>query len=67
MEIPELIGPGFINYHFQEEIGESGIAFNYKLLTGPSTTRNAIRLLQQAGYPTEIIEAAERRIQSLSG
>jgi hypothetical protein len=65
LEITGLVGPGFINYHFQEEIGESGIAFNYKLLTGPSTTRNAIKLLQYVGYPQEIVEAAERRIRSL--
>ncbi len=64
IEITQLIGPGFINYHFQEEVGESGISFNYKLLIGPSKARNAIRLLQHAGYPTAIIEAAERRIQT---
>jgi len=66
LEITELIGPGFANYHFREEIGEEGIAFNYKLLSGPSTTRNAIKLLRHVGYPQEIVEAAEKRLESLA-
>lgn len=53
-----------MNYHFQEEVRESGLSFNSGLLIGPSKERNARRLPPYAGYPPEIIEAAERRIQA---
>jgi len=66
LEITELVGFGFSNFHFQEKIEEEGIAFNYKLMDGPSTTRNAIKLLSLAGYPPEIVEAAEKRVRSLN-
>ena len=34
-----------------------------ELLEGPSTTRNAIKLLRHVGYPQEIADAADSRIQ----
>jgi DNA mismatch repair ATPase MutS len=58
----------YVNYHFSETITEEGIAFNYKLLEGPSTTRNAIKLLRHVGYPDEITDAADARVgKSKSG
>lgn len=66
LELTESVGASFANYHFKEEIGENGIEFNYALLAGPSTTRNAIKLLSQLGYPSEIVKAAEKRVRSLA-
>jgi len=63
LELTQLITDFYINYHFQEEIGEHGILFNYQLYEGPAETRNAIKLLRHVGYPEEITEAAERRIR----
>ena len=63
LELTRLVTEFYINYHFQEEIGEQGILFNYRLREGPAETRNAIRLLRYVGYPEEIIEAAEQRIR----
>jgi len=60
VEISELIGSEFANVHFQEEVGENGLEFSYKLREGPSYARNAIRLLRHVGYPDEVVEAAER-------
>ncbi len=37
------------NYHFQEYYKDGGIYFDYKLRPGPSTTRNALYLMQLAG------------------
>jgi len=65
LEITERIGCGYSNFHFEEKVGDDGLVFNYKLLPGSSTTRNAIQLLRYVGYPPEIIEAAERRVHSL--
>ena len=58
-ELTELLGDDYLNYHFSEEIGEEDIAFSYKILEGPATSQNAVKLLEFAGFPEEIIEAAQ--------
>jgi len=63
LELTRLLTDFYTNYHFQEEIGEQGIFFNYQMRQGPAETRNAIKLLRHVGYPEEITEAAERRIR----
>jgi len=63
LELTRLIADAYVNYHFQEEIGEHGLIFNYKLREGPSETRNAIKLLRYVGYPERITAAAEQRIR----
>ena len=54
----------FDNYHFEEEIKDGDVTFQYKLLAGKATTRNAIKLLSILGYPDEIIESATDMAQS---
>lgn len=63
LELTRLVADVYVNYHFQEEIGEHGLIFNYQLRKGPSETRNAIKLLRHVGYPEEITGAAEQRIR----
>lgn len=63
LELTRLVADAYANYHFQEEIGEHGLIFNYQLHQGPSETRNAIKLLRHVGYPEEITGAAEQRIR----
>jgi hypothetical protein len=65
LELTRLVADAYVNYHFQEEIGEHGLLFNYQLREGPSETRNAIKLLRHVGYPEEITEAAEQRIHGI--
>ncbi|MDO5573042.1 MAG: hypothetical protein Q4G60_03575 [bacterium] len=60
IELTQLLEQQYSNYHFQEEIEENDIHFNYQLFQGRATTRNAIKLLSVIGYDSEIIEAAER-------
>ena len=57
-ELTELMGDAYANYHFSEEIGTEDITFSYKLLPGPATSHNAVKLLEFAGFPKEIITAA---------
>ncbi len=40
--------------------------FDYKLYHGPTTTRNAILLLERMGYPEEIIRMAGRYVNSIN-
>lgn len=42
-----------------EEVGENDIEFSYKIMKGPATSQNAVKLLEFAGFPEEIIEAAQ--------
>ena len=44
-----------------EEIGEDDIVFSYKIMAGPATSQNAVKLLEFAGFPEEIIRAAENK------
>ena len=48
----------FRSYHFEEDVRDGDVYFNYKLQAGKATTRNAIRLLELIGYDNEIIERA---------
>lgn len=61
-EMAEQI-PTVSNHHFKEELSESDIAFDYKIRPGPTTTRNALRVLQKEGYPASVIEKAEKWLQ----
>ncbi len=63
LEITELVESSYSNFHFLEKITEEGISFDYKLMKGPSTSRNAIKLLRHVGYQNEIADASDSRIQ----
>ena len=58
-ELTELLKGDYLNFHFSEEIGEDDIVFSYKIMDGPATSQNAVKLLEFAGFPEEIIRAAE--------
>jgi len=58
IEMTELLKQEYENYHFEEDIREGDVFFNYKLLSGKATTRNAIKLLQIMGYDEAIIQKA---------
>lgn len=58
LELSHILESGYDNYHFEEEISDDDIQFNYLLKPGRTNTRNAIRLLELMGYDTELIEAA---------
>ncbi len=63
IEMTELLKQDYVNYHFEEDIREGDVFFNYKLLPGKATTRNAIKLLQIMGYDEKIIEKATRQAE----
>lgn len=61
MELTELLGDKYINYHFSEMLDGDDVKFSYKLLDGPADSRNAIRLLRALGYDPGIADRAEAR------
>ena len=60
VELTSLLRGKYDNYHFQEEVTDDEVVFDFKLYTGPAKTRNAIKLLKNIGYDSTIINAAER-------
>lgn len=61
IELTSLLENDYYNYHFEETVENGDVLFNYKLLTGKATSRNAIKLLGIMGYDEEIIKRAEKQ------
>ena len=63
LELTTMVTDSFDNYHFQEDIKENDIEFDYILRKGPTTSRNAIAILRYLGYPKEIHEKADKSVE----
>lgn len=63
VELTELLQEEFENYHFEEDVRDGDISFNYRLQAGKASSRNAIRLLELMGYDREIIAQATRQAE----
>lgn len=63
IELTHLLEKAYDNYHFEEEVIDDDIVFNYRLLEGRAATRNAIKLLGVMGYDETIIQKAEMLAQ----
>lgn len=63
VELTHLLEQEYDNYHFQEEVKDNDILFNYLLYPGRATSRNAIKLLSIMGYDQAIISRAEESAQ----
>lgn len=59
IELTELLAKYYENYHFEEEIKDGDVLFNYRLMEGKATSRNAIKLLSVMGYDSELVRDAE--------
>lgn len=60
IELSYILSKKYENYHFEEEIQDDQVVFNYLLQRGRTTTRNAIRLLGVLGYDDGIVREAAR-------
>lgn len=63
IELAQILGDSVENYHFQEYFDDATIKFDYKIYSGKSNTRNAIKLLKYLGYSEIIVSHAEQRAQ----
>lgn len=61
IELTYLLEDVFENYHFEEDIKDKDILFNYQLKRGKATGRNAIKLLEIMGYENSIITKARKQ------
>ena len=60
-ELTYILENEFHNYHFQEEIVDNDVIFDYRLYKGRAVSKNAIQLLGIIGYDRNIIDAAMKR------
>lgn len=63
MELTHTLERDFENYHFQEQMGEGDITFDYLLRHGRSNTRNALKLLEFIGFDEELVGRARSQIE----
>lgn len=61
IELTDTMAKLYNNYHFDEEIKDDDILFNYLLKEGKATSRNAIKLLSIMGFDEEIVDNADAR------
>jgi hypothetical protein len=64
-ELVDLVKDRYAAYHFGDAIGPNGLMFDYHLLSGPATARNAITLLQLQGAPESLVNRALGRAAAL--
>jgi hypothetical protein len=65
IELIELLGTRYDSYHFRELISGDELRFDYLIQSGPTTTRNAIALLELMRFPQEIIDDALRIVNTV--
>ncbi|WFR54783.1 hypothetical protein QA584_14265 [Anaerocolumna sp. AGMB13025] len=58
IELTHILESFYSNYHFQEQIVEDNVLFDYKLFEGRAISKNAIKLLGVMGYSEDIIGRA---------
>jgi MutS domain V len=58
LEVLGLLGGAYTPHHFREQITDSVLTFDYLLQPGPSSTRNAIALLEYMKYPKSVVADA---------
>lgn len=58
IELTHILENYYSNYHFQEQIIDNNIIFNYKLFQGRAISKNAIKLLSVMGFSEDIIDNA---------
>lgn len=60
IELTSLLKEEYNIYHFEGDVTDNDVKFDYVIKKGPATTRNAIRLLSVLGYEKELVENAQK-------
>ncbi len=61
LPIAELVAASYVACHLGDEVDAEGLRFPHRIRPGVATSRNAIRLLGELGYPAALVTAAEAR------
>lgn len=58
LELTYILEKHYRNYHFEEQVTENDVLFDYLLRDGRSRSRNAIKLLERFGFENELTSGA---------
>lgn len=61
IELCDLLKDCYSMYHFEEQVGENEMLFDYVIRAGKATSRNAINLLQLMGFDQRIVDKAHNK------
>ena len=61
IELCDLLRESYDLCHFEEQVGENEMLFDYTIREGKATSRNAINLLQLIGFDQRIVESAHEK------
>lgn len=64
IELTKILENYYENYHFQEQITDDELFFDYKIRDGVTTGSNAIQLLKYCKYDQDIVTAAKTMAES---
>lgn len=59
IELTSLLKDSLGIYHFEGDVTDNDVHFDYKIKSGPATNRNAIKLLGVLGYDEAIVDNAQ--------
>ncbi len=62
IELTYILEKHYSNFHFQEEVKENQVVFDYLLRKGRAGSRNAIKLLNMMKYPKEVVDSASEEV-----
>ena len=60
IELTQLLKGYYDFYHFEGDVSDNDVHFDYKLKEGPATNRNAIKLLSVLGYDNNLVDNAQK-------
>ena len=61
IELCDLLRGSYRLYHFEEQVRDNQMLFDYVMREGKATSRNAINLLQMIGFEQQIVDSAHKR------
>ncbi len=64
IELTHILENYYDNYHFQEDVVENDVLFDYILYKGRAESRNAIKLLGIIGFDHTIIKNADKQVNA---
>ena len=60
IELTVLLKGLYDFYHFEGDVSDNDVHFDYKIKEGPATNRNAIKLLSVLGYDNNLVDDAQK-------
>ncbi len=64
IELTYILEKDYAQYHFEEQVTDNDVKFDYKIHDGRAVSRNAIKLLHVMGFEDSIVADAENSVDA---